>query len=81
MSFSVVCIVLPDGDPSIASNTSCFTTTMRLTPRGLKGEKNQGGGEIRILEVFSHENIRIITVGLTTTSKIMPSDLWRRDGK
>ena len=26
---------VPDGEPSIASKTSCFTTTIRLTPRGL----------------------------------------------
>ena len=26
---------VPSGDPSIASNTSCLTTTMRDTPNGL----------------------------------------------
>ena len=62
MSSRAVRVMLPDGDPSIASNTSCFTTTMRLTPSGLQ-KKNQGGGKIMMLLLFS-ANIRMITVGL-----------------
>jgi hypothetical protein len=36
---SAVCV--PEGEPSMASNTSCFTTTMRLAPNGLDQSNTQ----------------------------------------